>query len=189
MKPATAYLEAHGRAKRRQQKHFGDPFRIVTDQGHAISLVKNSPAMVEKLATEGLKRSMEKYVGKQFAKKHHSFACEHACMDLTAAAIKKGRKIGMTKKEVGAFRSAAVGGVLTQAEAKQRGYNAEDRCPLCDEEGDTLFHRTYGCRETRAAVKDSVPKCFWDEAMRADVTDPFWVTAACPHPSASGPFL
>ena len=47
--------------------HFGDPFSIVTDQGHAINLVKNSPAMVEKLATEGLKRSMEKHVGKQLA--------------------------------------------------------------------------------------------------------------------------
>ena len=75
-----------------------------------------------------------------------------------------------------------MGALLTNERAVELGYDVEDICPLCGEQGDNVYHRTFGCRKTVDAVSEAVPKWFLDEARRADASQLFWTTGVFPHP-------
>ncbi len=85
-------------------------------------------------------------------------------------------------QQSGAFRAVACDAIWTAIKARDRGYLTEGDCPLCKMAPDTIGHRTYGCIKTEDAVREAVPRWFWEEANRTAARGAFWTTAIIPHP-------
>ena len=162
---------------------FDEPLMVRDADGNEVVLTKTAPKMLKAMLTQAVRRKMEEYLGQTWEASDVQFHGRSACVDLLRRDLKSHLKHGtLCRMQVGAAKSAACGAVMTMSKARAWGYDVQDRCPLCGEEGDTLFHRTYECKETRKAVQEAVPAWFWKEAMRARTTDKFWTSACFPHP-------
>ncbi len=170
----------------RMNWRFVNPFVIEDDRGYEVPLTTMSPAMVKDLLLDGARRCLERRVGRKWATRDPQFIGRGVCVDLALREI--GRKgCGMTRKEIGAYRSATCGALMTYSRATAEGYDVHNLCPLCGEAGDTVHHRTYKCVKTRQAVLEKVPRWFYDEAGRKAPHERFWTTAMIPHPGDTVP--
>ncbi len=163
------------------------PFTVTTDEGAEIDLTATAPALLKIQLVAGVKRSLERDVGRSLAKKSATYEGRRACLDLALAALKSSG--AGSKLEKGAYQSALCGSAMTMSRAADLGYDVEDKCPLCGEPGDTIRHRTFFCRCTAQAVQAAVPRWFIDEAVRSSPRDPFWTTGVIPHPVDLAPQL
>ncbi len=157
----------------------------MTDEGAEIELTATSPDLLCIQLKAAVKRSLEREVGRSWAKRDAAFEGRRVCADLAVAALNSKGAGG--KLERGAYRSALCGAVMTMSRAVRLGYDVEDRCPLCGEPGDTVRHRTFLCRCTEKAVREVVPEWFIKEAIRAKPSDLFWTTGVIPHPGDTAP--
>ncbi len=173
---ASAMLEMHRAGWRTDH-----PFEWEDDQGTQVVLTSTPPALLRAMLRDSIRRQAERAMGKKWAAAHPSFEGRRLCMDAAVDALKRSRSL--TPHQKGAFRSALLGGVLTRSMAAQRGYIVDEVCDLCGECGDSIFHRTFKCRGTEDKVKAAVPPWFWEEAQKADPSDPFWTLATVPHPA------
>ncbi len=166
---------------------YGSPFTVTTDEGADIDLTATAPSLVKSQLEAAVKRSMEREVGRSWAKRADEYQGRRVCLDLAVKALRGAGAGG--KLERGAFRSALCGAAMTMSRAFSLGYEVDNLCPLCGEQGDTVRHRTYFCRCTEEAVQAAVPKWFIEEAVRASPMDRFWTTGAFPHPAEVAPPL
>ena len=66
------------------------------------------------------------------------------------------------------------------------GDDVPNICPLCGEEGDTILHRVFRCKHTRAELEKAVPKWFRDEVHRRPDKAAFFTTGFFLHPLEEG---
>ncbi len=157
------------------------PFEWTNDLGVKVVLTETPPAMLKQSLKESVRRQAERTMGAKRAAKDPRFAGRRMCIDAAADALRRDRTL--TPMQKGAFRSVLLGGVLTRSRAAELGYDVDDECELCGHKGDDIFHRTFRCSGTEQLVRQAIPEWFWREAQDADEGDPFWTTAAVPHPA------
>ena len=75
---------------------------------------------------------------------------------------------------------------MNMSRAVSVGYDVPNLCPLCGEEGDTIFHRVFRCKHTRVELKNAVPKWFRDEVHRRLDEATFFTTGFFLHPMEDG---
>ncbi len=165
---------------------FVNAFELQDERGHSIPLTQTSPTLLKDLLVDGVRRQMERTVGEAWGKRDPSFKGRRICVD-AALLNMRGSRNGLNPKQIGAYRSATCGALMTMSRAAEEGYLVADECPLCGASGDTIHHRAYHCPKTRAAVEAVVPRWFLDEARRQSACSRFWVTAILPHPGDLAP--
>ena len=145
---------------------------LIDDRGDTVILTKTTPAILTDLIKAAAKRELERAVVRQMALRNGSFIGKRACCDLAWLAVNHPPKT-MTPLQVGCFRPCVAGSAMTMSKAVGWGYDVANVCPLCGEAGDTIHHRTFGCRCTREEVEKVVPKWFMEEAVQAQTSDAF----------------
>ncbi len=157
-----------------------DPYCLVDQNGTDFLLTNTSPALVQKLAIEALRATLERNVAAKWAKEELQFEGRRACFDFITAGVKACKEL--TPHQRGIMRAVSCGAIMTGSRAVKMGYLVSGICPLCGEAPDTMAHRVYGCACTAAAVGAVVPRWFMEEARRAASGDRFWTTGICPNP-------
>ncbi len=160
-------------------------FEVVDDRGAQMFLTQTTPRLFRDLLVAGVRRSMERHLGAVRAAEHGQYAGRRVCFDLAAKAIREHK--GMTRQQVGAFRSVLCSAVMTMDKAEKGGYDVINVCPCCGKKRDTVHHRVYECDVTKEAVAAAVPQWFVDEARRDAGGDLFFTTATFPHPADEAP--
>ncbi len=115
---------------RRMNWRFINPFLLGDDRGNEVPLTHMKPAMVKDLLLDGARRCMERKVGEKWGERDPSFRGRRACVDLALRELGRKRN-GLTKLELGAYRSATCGALMTFSRAASQGYHFQNRCPLC----------------------------------------------------------
>ncbi len=164
---------------------FTSPFAITDTDGTEHCLTTASPCLIRDLMRGATRAAMEKAVAASLANNDETFRDRRACLDLAIAASRPGRR--HNAQQAAAFRAVACGAIWTAALAKERGYVTDGCCPLGCRVPDTIRHRVYECPHTRDAVRNAVPRWFWDEAQRTGAHTPFWTTGIFPHPADVAP--
>ncbi len=165
---------------------FVDAFEVRDERGHSIPLTQTSPSLMKELLVDGVRRQMERWVGETWSKKDPAFKGRRVCVDVALRNMRSSRS-GLNSKQIGAYRSATCGALMTMSRAAEEGYLVQDVCPLCGACGDTVHHRVYHCPKTRAAVEAAVPRWFLEEARGQNPSSRFWTTAILPHPCDLAP--
>ncbi len=164
-----------------------DAFTWVDAYGVEVVLTKTPPAMVRHMLVQATLDAAEAAVGARWAEADKDFVGRRVCPDIAAKLIERRCGGRLTAQQVGAYRAAVCGGIYTRRRACLSGYDVEDICDKCGEEGDTVHHRVYLCPHTRAAVLQAVPRWFYEEGGRASPASKFWTTGVFPHPAQTWP--
>ncbi len=165
---------------------FIDAFNVQDERGHSIPLTQTAPSLLQDLLVDGVRRQMERKVGEAWGRKDPAFKGRRVCIDVALRNM-RGSRCGLNCRQIGAYRSATCGALMTRSRAAAEGYLVQDVCPLCGARGDTVHHRVYHCPKTRAAVEAVVPSWFLKEARGQSADSRFWTTAILPHPGDVAP--
>ncbi len=159
---------------------FNDAFEIQDERGHTVPLTQTSPSLLKDLLIDGVRRQMERKVGEAWGRRDPAFRGRRICVDVALRHM-RASKNGLTRRQIGAYRSGTCGAIMTNSRAVEEGYLVQNICPLCGENGDTVHHRVYHCPKTREAVEAAVPAWFLKEARSQGPNCRFWTTAILPH--------
>ncbi len=159
------------------------PFAWLDDKGIEHVLTAATPAAIGELLKEGLRRSIERRVGRNWADGDETFSGgRRICADLAERLFRCPCPGDLTPHQRGAFKSAVANALMTNCRAHEGGYDVTRMCPLCNEAEDTVHHRVYGCRCTMDVLDRALPKWFLSEARKASASERFWTTGVFPHP-------
>ncbi len=165
---------------------FNGPFEVQDERGYTVQLTQTSPSLLKDLLIDGVRRRMERKVGEAWGRRDPAFRGRRVCVDVALRHM-RASKNGLTKKQIGAYRSGVCGAIMTNSRAAEEGYLVQNICPLCGEHGDTIHHRVYHCPKTREAVEAAVPAWFLKEARSQAASCRYWTTAILPHPGDLAP--
>ncbi len=163
------------------------PFTLVDDWGEEVILTKVTPSLLASMLREATARSLERYVGRKMALDDVTFDGRRACTEHIRKQLASDRKL--TPQGKGAYMSVLCGAVMTYHKAAQGGYLVEDRCPLCGQKGDTIWHRVWECCHPQVADarRAAVPAWLIDEVARRPREHIFWTSGLLPHPGDTWP--
>ncbi len=86
---------------------FSSPFAVVDDRGTEVILTHTTPQLLKDLLVEGVRRNLERQMGRRWADKCQAYAGRRVCTDLAVAAIRQRAKT--SPFGAGAYRAAVCG--------------------------------------------------------------------------------
>ncbi len=161
------------------------PFQVADDCGKVHNLLDHSPAMWSDMIKDAVLRSLERAIGRKWAKNDKNFAGRRVCIDhlkgtLTVNPRRRARGVGAL--DAGIARTAICGGLWTNQRAHEADARVCKLCRLCGKAPDTLHHRMWWCEATEEDRKAHATEELVREARAAGPTARFFTSGVIPHP-------
>eukprot|EP00959_Pyramimonas_sp_CCMP1952_P388407 8138993-Pyramimonas_sp.AAC.1 len=126
---------------------MSSPYTLTDDRGVEIPLLLISPALLKRLCKSAIFKALECEAGDKYGQG------SRLCFDVLCTSLNSKK---YTPKQKGIIRTLTCQGFWPLSRAKALGYQVEDKCPLCQAEGDTMIHRLWFCPACEAERSEHI---------------------------------